>query len=68
MLTLVVYFWLILYAQRQLARRPYVLFRNNNVLLRTQVGQPPSSALLRTHIQGPARRQCAAASALMPPV
>ncbi|KAL4429984.1 hypothetical protein ABPG77_004354 [Micractinium sp. CCAP 211/92] len=36
MLTLVVYFWLILYAQRQLARRPYVLFRNNNVLLRTQ--------------------------------
>ncbi|KAL4444077.1 hypothetical protein ABPG75_011814 [Micractinium tetrahymenae] len=36
MLTLVVYFGLILYAQRQLARRPYVLFRNNNVLLRTQ--------------------------------
>lgn len=46
MLTLVVYFGLILYAQRQLARRPYVLFRHNNVLLRTQVepGQAPSLA------------------------
>mgnify|MGYP001810962984 CR=1 FL=1 len=36
MFTLGVYFLLLAFAQRQLARRPYMLYRHNNVLLRVQ--------------------------------
>lgn len=38
---------LIIYAQRELAQRPYVQYRQNNVLLRTQASQKNSASTVQ---------------------